>query len=416
MYVDGQSVMAELDVLADWIWQFGTADQKSTLVGILRDLLSRIPSDTRYPLYDRQSSIPTAYGDWPTWIVWRAACTQDSRLIPVLESRHPQYTNAQPDFVPGALLRAEAACGSPSAIAALVHQAVDDANEILQRDQSRDIPHTSLDAFYGYSSTASLRVMILLWIRGLRYEFYPMPSDAADGVFRSATSTGTLTDWHLLYLLARIKHPKAQDEEVLMRIWGKHEEPTQLLVVDVLYAWNDERLLLDLYSRPNGLPGARSEIAWALAAMAVPEGASIIEEQVRDCWNGRWLSLHQSFIHRGTSGRASSTPDPLPVYMRRDERALWDYFHPVSGVLDPKRLAALKRLAADSTIHAGMRFDLLGVDYGGTDWGLPLLENAARDILAIDSSSATLQKIMSTMKSVGNSGFVVVSRYGVQHK
>lgn len=66
-------------------------------------------------------------------------------------------------------------------------------------------------------------------------------------------------------------------------------------------------------------------------------------------------------------------------------------------------------LAADGTIHAGMRFDLLGVDYGGTEWGLPLLEQAARDILAIDSSSSTIQRILSMMKSVGNGGFAIDS-------
>jgi hypothetical protein len=71
------------------------------------------------------------------------------------------------------------------------------------------------------------------------------------------------------------------------------------------------------------------------------------------------------------------------------------------------RLALLKRLAADDTIHAGMRFDLLGVDYGGTDWGLPLLEKAARDILATDLSATTVARIQSMMKSVGNSGFVI---------
>ncbi|MEN6336593.1 MAG: hypothetical protein ABFE01_20255, partial [Phycisphaerales bacterium] len=32
---------------------------------------------------------------------------------------------------------------------------------------------------------------------------------------------------------------------------------------------------------------------------------------------------------------------------------------------------------------------------------------AARDILAIDSSSSTIERIMSMMKSVGNGGFVV---------
>jgi hypothetical protein len=197
-----------------------------------------------------------------------------------------------------------------------------------------------------------------------------------------------------------------------MRIWDKHEEPTQLLVVDVLYAWRDEPRLRSLYDRPGGSAGAKAEIAWALAAMAVPEGAPIIEEQVRASWNPGWLAGGWTFIHEvaGSRGFPRGAWDYLSADLRRAEQTLWNYFHPTSGVLDAERLAALKRLAADDTIHAGMRFDLLGVDYGGTDWGLPLLEKAARDILAMDSSPATAQKITSTMKSVGNSGFVVAPR------
>jgi hypothetical protein len=34
-----------------------------------------------------------------------------------------------------------------------------------------------------------------------------------------------------------------------------------------------------------------------------------------------------------------------------------------------------------------------------------MLEQAARDVLAIDSSNSTRQRIMSTMKAVGNGGF-----------
>jgi hypothetical protein len=92
--------------------------------------------------------------------------------------------------------------------------------------------------------------------------------------------------------------------------------------------------------------------------------------------------------------------------MSRAESALWDYFHPAFGVLDEERLAVLKSLAADGTIHAGMRFDLLGKDYGGTEWGLPLLEQAARDVLAVDPSSSTTPRILS-MKAVGNGGFSI---------
>ena len=410
---DVQCAMAEMDLLADWIWQFGTADQKNTLVDLLRESVTEVPLDADY-LFPEQAMISAnALGYWPLWIVWRAACTRDSRLIPVLESRHPPCTEAQADCVPAALLRAEAACGSGPATATMVRQAIEDANDAVLWDQSRNIAHTSLDAFYDYNSKASLRVMILLWTSQVRYELFPMPSDAADGVFRSALSDGTLTDWHLLYLLAQIKHPGSQDEEVLMRIWDKHEESTQLLVVDVLYAWRDQTRLRSLYDRPGGSTGAKAEIAWALAAMAVPEAASIIEEQVRASWNPGWLAGGWSFVHE-VAGSRRFVPlfgrDYLSTDLRRAEQTLWNYFHPTSGVLDGERLAFLKRLAADGTIHAGMRFDLLGADYGGTDWGLPLLEKAARDILAVDSTFETVQKITSTMKSVGNSGFVIDPR------
>jgi len=53
-------------------------------------------------------------------------------------------------------------------------------------------------------------------------------------------------------------------------------------------------------------------------------------------------------------------------------------------------------------IHTGVCFRLLG-----TGWGLPLLEQAARDILAVDSSPATIQTVNSMMKAVGNGGFVI---------
>jgi len=49
---------------------------------------------------------------------------------------------------------------------------------------------------------------------------------------------------------------------------------------------------------------------------------------------------------------------------------------------------------------------MLRTDYGGTEWGLPLLEQAARDILAVDSCDATVKGINSMMQAVGNSGFV----------
>ena len=146
-----------------------------------------------------------------------------------------------------------------------------------------------------------------------------------------------------------------------------------------------------------------------MAALKRPEAPSIIEEQVRNSWNPGWLAIGKTFIHEVAGSREfpRGASEYLSIDLRRAEQTLWNYFHPTEGVLDGERLACLKRLAADGTIHAGMRFDLLGLDYGGTDWGLPLREKAARDILAVDSSPGTVQKITSTMKSVGNSGFVL---------
>jgi hypothetical protein len=404
-----QYAMAEMDILAEWVGQFGTTDQRTTLLDLLKESVAKVPVGSEYFITERQAYMPIAYGQWPTWLVWRGACAQDSRLIPVLESRHLPCTGVPADCVPVALLRAEAACGSTPAVGMMVQQAINDANEVLQMNQSQNIPYTSLNAYYQSNLPWSLRVTILRK-RGLRYEFYPMPSDAADSIFRSAMSDAALPDWARLHLLARIKRPQSQDEETLMRIWDKHERDTQLLVAGVMYVWNDEDKLFDLYNRPRGLPEAKSEIAWALAAMVVPEAATLIEEQTRSSWNPAWLSAGRAFVHEDPGSRgfpAWTGKDYLSPDARRAEQTLWNYFHPTSGELDAERLASLKRLAADRTIHAGMRFDLLGADYGGTDWGLPLLEQAAWDILAVDSSSATLQRIMSTMKSVGNSGFMV---------
>jgi len=251
----------------------------------------------------------------------------------------------------------------------------------------------------------SLRVRILQR-RGLACALWPMPAPAADATFRLALSDETLSDWFALYLLTGIKKPQASDREKLLQIWDRREQDRRLLAIDVLYVWGEEQMLMDLYPDAE-FASVKSEIAWALAALKIVAGGSIIEEQVRDSWNAAWLSLGRTFIHPdGTDRRAWYDLGTLPMEIGRNEQDLWSYVHPASGIVDEVRLALLKRLAADRTIHAGMRFDLLGVDYGGTEWGLPLLEQAARDILAVDSSAATVKRINSTMKAVGHSGFV----------
>jgi len=401
-----QFAVAEMDIIADWVARFGAVEQKEAYVNILSGLIDDIGGDPMCGIIPELRT-PLAYYWWQ-WIVWRVACTQDARLLPTLERFRSRFAPDQAYSPVPFVLRAEAACGSVEATAVVVRQILDDEAGILSEGQA---PGTggimSLDNFYVYNVPPSLRVQILRK-RGLAYTLYPMPLPAGDLTIRSALSEKTVSDWYALYLLTGIKRPQVDDRERLTRIWDNQDGDHQLLVIDVLYVWGDEQMLMDLYDEAE-FGKVKSEIAWALAELEIPEAGSIIEEQVQDSWNPEWLSLGQSFIHASTARSRGYLRDSLPVEIRRKEQALWDYFHPASGMLDDKRLAALKRLTADPAIHAGMRFDLLGMVYGGTDWGLPLLEKAAREILTVDSSDTTVDRIIWVMESVGNSGFVIDS-------
>jgi len=388
---------AEMDIMADWIARFGTPGQREAFADILGKLIVGMdfcPLSWVFTWY----AVPYV-GTWQEWVGWQAATTRDQRLIPALEGLRSRLS---PDRVPldaPFLLRAEAACGSMQATATVVQQIIDNEAVVLSEPQ---IPTRG-----NATSRDSLRTQVLREGR-LSYALFPMPAEVSDQMIRSAMSRQTMSDGYVLYLLTRIAKPEACDRERLMQIWNSRDEGKRLFAIDVLYLWAAPQMLRDLYDQAD-FDEVRSEIAWALAALKESQDITIIEEQVHDSWNPDWLSLNRPFIHPRTDRRGQPVADYLNEEMMRVEQALWNYFHPAFGVLDEERLAVLKRLAADRTIHAGMRFDLLGVDYGGTEWGLPLLEQAARDILAIDSSPSTIQRIMSMMKSVGNSGFVVGS-------
>ena len=406
--MDVQIAMGEMDILAEWIWQFGTTEQKDTLIGLLREQAAALPPDTWYHAStDRQMWDVISYGHWPTWIVWRAACTEDPRLLPALAERSASLPTNASNYQREFLRRAQAACGDSELAAMIVQQIVGDTNDAVQTSLGGTHGHASLDSLYQYSrEPVSLRVAIL-GKRGIRNDLYPIPLEASDRLVRSAMSWEALSDWHVLHMLARVRRPQPKDRAALMQVWDKQDEPMQLLAADVLYVWGDVQTLTELYSLVE-FPAVKAEVAWALAELEIPEAALIVEEQVHVSWNPKWLSLGRTFIHLSTDGRYRTTkPSYLSADMWRAEGTLWYYFHPTSGVLDDERLAVLKRIAADGTIHAGMRFDLLGKDYGGTEWGLPLLEQAARDILAVDSSPPTVQRIMSMMNSVGNGTFAV---------
>lgn len=405
---DFQVAEAEISIAAEWIGRFGALQQKQALVDLLRRLTEDIHGSPLY--FGSPEAITVSANSWPEWIVGQAANTRDERLISALEDLRSRLSPDRASYEIPFLLAAEAACGSSPAYAAVTRSLLDSETGIVSSGQAPGTGGiTSLaNLNYAYDVPPSLRVCIL-HRRGLACVLFPMPTEAADSVIRSALSEQTISDWYALYLLAGIKIQQADDKEKLMRIWNSREPDRRLLAVDVLYVWGNEQMLMDLYDQAE-FAKVRSEIAWALAALGSVGGRALIEEQIRESWNAEWLSLSKTFIHHGMSDLRGRYPQTgLPIEIERNEQALWHYFHPLSEVLDDERLAALKRIAADRTIHAGMRFDLLGVDYGGTEWGLPLLEQAARDVLAIDSSSSTTQRILSMMKSVGNGGFAIDS-------
>ncbi len=394
---------SELDLATDWIVAYGTSQQKDAWIDTLSKLIADVNEDTLYDLGDERAA-PIAY-NWSEWIIWRAACTQDGRLIPALEELRSRLPSDKVNAVSPLLLRAEAACGSVDAMATVVRMIIEDQTQVLDAGQASDTGGiASLDNYYN-SGPRSLRIQILRR-RDQSCLQFPMPVQMADTAIRSTLSNDAIGEWYALYLLAGIKEPTAEDKEKLTRIWESQDEAHRLLAVGVLYAWGDIQMLMDLYATA-GFVEVKSEIAWALAELKAIEGLSILEEQVCGNWNAEWLSLGRSFIHPSAATLRSGYRDSsLPVEVNRNEEALWYHFHPTSGILDDNRLGVLKRLAANTTIHAGMRFDLLGRNYGGTEWGLPLLEQAAREILAADSSSTTASRINSMMKAVGNSGFV----------
>lgn len=388
-----RAAVSEMEIVTDWILHFGTTQEKDLLVDALARQIEGIPRGEYFANSpERQRSQPA---DWTEWVVWRAACSQDARLVAPLQELHARIVDEDHPTWP-AITRVEAACGSPEATTALVQQIIGLEADILKIDQAEGTGGIASlqNLYYTYNRPASLRVQIIE-DREWRYKFYPMPPEAGDALVRTVLSEEGLSDWYTLYLLAQIKKPLAQDQEQLLQIWSKGDQTMTLVAADVLYAWGDEDILLDWYDKTD-LPEVRSEVAWALAELEARQAADVIEQQVHESWNGLWASLKQLFFLRPSSRSGSVSPDdPVTVDAVRKAEALWRYFHPALGTLDDVRLASLKRLAADTTIHPGVKVELLSSDYGTTGWGKPLLEAAVMEVLEIDPSTGTVAKLVS---------------------
>ena len=225
------------------------------------------------------------------YVIRRAACTQDQRLVGTLHDAWSRLAGANlraTDF----LLRAEAACGSTTAKDGVLRSLVEAEKEIVPQGQATPIDGI-ISLNYDYSDPLSLREQILLK-RDWSYELYPLSPEMSDATIRSALSAGSCGPWYTLYLLAEIKKPQAADRERLLQMWDGKDVPTSLVVVDVLYVWGDGPTLMNLYTQTPAA-GVKSEIGWALAELGIPEATAIVEEQLRSSWNPGWTATNWPF-------------------------------------------------------------------------------------------------------------------------
>ncbi len=248
-----------------------------------------------------------------------------------------------------------------------------------------------LALYFSSGKGKSLRVQILQK-HGWRYELYPMPSEVSDRALRSALSAKEVSAWYALYLLAGVKEPQTPDRDRLMQIWDKGDDSVRIMAADVLYAWSDWPTLLSLHERTQS-DEVKSEIAWALADLGVPEALHLIEERIAGSWNTEWLNSGRAFM-MWTSWEDSGLGDPKCADAMRKAEAVQKYFHPAWEDLDEERLAALQRFGNNSAIHPGLRFNWFVTDYATKDWARPLFKKAVRDVLEAHPSASTAATIL----------------------
>jgi hypothetical protein len=392
---DVWSFGCEMNIVTDWIARFGTTSQKEALADALTRAVEGLGGLDKYSVLTPQRSTPTKYY-WFEWVLWQAAATQDERLIAPLESLYGRIADAnQGDAALAFVLRAQAACGSSDATDATVRRIADDETGVLADGQG-PTPEgmTSLSSYCEASqyitTVGSIRVQVLQkhwW----RYELYPMPSAAGDRTLRLALSRYEMSDWYTLYLLAGIKEPQAEDKARLSQIWDKDDPWLRLMVIDVLYTWNDWRALLSLQGT-TGSDDVESEIVWALGDLGIAQAVDVVEERARGSWNAEWQRCGRAFIIPTWTEITEGDPNFNDAV--RKAQTLQTFFHPAWEGLDELRLTALKRLCEDSSVHPGVRFMLLATDYATKDWATDLLAKATRDVLEAYPVSSTAAMIL----------------------
>jgi hypothetical protein len=237
---------AELEIIAEWLERFGTAQEKNTFVDVLSNVILRLPVDPREHFLGEYHIAPAGIVWWP---VWQAALTQDPRLLRPLENyraRYPETDRYHMEF----LLKAEAACGSREAISILASRTADDQGEVLrEREARKDGGFASLQSLNWNRRWDSIRTWILRKREYRKESYRRMPTKIDDTVIRTAVSEHELDDWYVLYLLSYIEEFRAADTERIRIIWDKKDSGKQLVAVAVLWTWKDTKALLELHKQ-----------------------------------------------------------------------------------------------------------------------------------------------------------------------
>jgi hypothetical protein len=400
-WYDGTVLAAEMETVIDWIVQFGTTVERDVLVAGLAETILHLPTESEFYVLT-----------WPEWVIEQAAKLEDTRLVPPLD----RLLGAIPSnygWTKTLLLAAEMACGSREAAEPFTRDLLEKEDQVLTNGTPTD--GSGLGSLYGYYNPrvvvrpyrTSLRVQIL---QKPKYEYKSevdvLSPHVADAIVRQAIDRDESTDWYILYLLALIQQPKAEDQDRLTKVLNRCESSARVVAADVLYVWGDTHALLDLYGKA-GFADLKSETAWSLAALRCEEAVAAVQEQLWGHWNTEIAAVGTTFVDPGTLSFQVGA-DPCVADAVRKSVTLWNYFRPQEeeGALSQERLELLKRIGGDSTIHPGTRYLLIGSDYGGTDWGRPLLERAVRDILATDLSPSTVRQVCFTMACAGDSEFI----------
>ncbi|MHC4641087.1 MAG: DUF2330 domain-containing protein [Planctomycetota bacterium] len=391
-------IAAELNIIGEWIEQFGTKSLKSKYVDILTMLL--------------HNSSNGGLDGGISWTVQKAAFLQDPRLIKPLYSLRHVYIGdyPKPKEAKMILLAAEAACGSEEAVAELARQFIAEQSYTLKKGIGpRWAGYASIQNGNYYTNRHSLRTRILSAEKPrFCHHTYMVPADTYDQPIRKAISEGKLDDWYVLYLLNLIRKPNKQDKEKLDEIWNKNGSSDgnvgkRIVIVDVLYRWRDINKLLKLYPICK-YEEIRSEIVWSLAMLKIPEAAEYVKREVQINWNKDFVSEGVFFTRRDLYGKRPE--EPPGTNLSRKAISLYQYFHPRGEQLDNQRLTVLKMLASDYRLNAGLRFFLLDATYGKTDWGRPLLLRAASEVMRKHSHAAE-EKIIKVMGYVGSTDFLL---------